>query len=80
MAMFTIRILNENRQIAAVSANVLGDRLIKLRASERQLIATISGMRLSNRETRKPDIGKPIMEATGIEIKRVPNSASLKWN
>ena len=37
-----------------------------------------SGIRLSNRDTSQPEIGRPTNELIGIASRRVPNCASLK--
>lgn len=72
--------LKENIQIDAISINVVVENPINERDIARKIKPAVMGMRLSNRDTSHPDIGKPIRELMGIKSRMVPNSASLYPN
>jgi len=74
-----IRILNENKQIAAISMTVEVEKPINVKAKANEENAVIIGPRLLNLDTNQPEMGKPIKELMGINNKSVPNSASLNW-
>ena len=78
--MFKIRILNANRQIDITSVNVFVAKLMSVRAIACTRKPIVKGTLLSNLDTRNPEMGKPIIEAIGIEKSKVPNSASLNPN
>ena len=78
VAMFMMRIANENNETAMISMNVLGAHPIKIMETQSMTNPTVIGCRVSNLETSQPDKGRPIMELMGINNNTVPNSASLK--
>jgi hypothetical protein len=69
--------LNEKRQMEETSVNVLFEIPIQKRAIEARTKENSKGIRLSYRDTRKPETGSPIIELMGMLNKIVPNSASL---
>tara|TARA_R110002051_G_scaffold13340_2_gene44693 strand:- start:1252 stop:1557 length:306 start_codon:yes stop_codon:yes gene_type:complete len=78
MAMFRIRMLKENRHMAATNINGVCAHPMAVSPKLKKKKDTTNGIRLSNLETNHPDIGKPIKELMGMANKRLPNSASLK--
>lgn len=73
-----IRALKEKKQSEATSKKGVSAKPIHVRATVKNRIATINGVRLSNFDTSQPEIGNPISELIGIASNTVPNSASLK--
>src|SRR5690606_5513659 len=78
MAIFKIRIQNENKQIDSTKKNVVVEKPINANAMQKNTKDTINGTRLSNLETNHPEIGSPTRELIGIARRMVPNSASFK--
>lgn len=75
---YKIRELKEYKLSATTNKNGVSANPINARASVKNSIATIKGLRLSNLETSQPEIGNPISELMGIDNNTVPNCASLK--
>src|SRR4030066_1898891 len=75
---YKIRELKEYKLSAATSKKGVSAKPINVSDSVKNIIATISGLRLSNFDTSQPEIGNPISELIGIESNTVPNCASLK--
>ena len=77
MAIFMMRVLNENSDIDAMSNGVDDASPIPQIAVASNTKANVMGMRLSNLDTSQPEIGKPISELIGMNNRMVPSSASL---
>lgn len=78
MEMYKIRALKEYKLSATTSKKGVSAKPMNARASVKNIMATIKGLRLSNLETSQPEIGNPIIELMGIANNTVPNCASLK--
>ena len=74
---FRMRILKAKTQRQAIKAKLVVAKPIPSSESDIEVNANSIGIRLSNRATSHPEMGKPIRELVGINNKMVPNSASL---
>jgi len=78
MEMLKMRVLKENKNKAITRLMVDCAKPIKERLTAFRKKARVNGIRVSNRETSHPEIGKPIMELMGMVRRTEPNSASFK--
>ena len=78
MAIFRMRILKENRHIAATNINGVFANPIAVSPRLKKKNETSKVILLSNLDTSHPEMGRPTNELIGMASKRLPNSASLK--
>lgn len=78
MAIFKIRMQNENKQMASTKKKGVVAKPINANAKQKNTNDTINGTRLSNFETNQPEMGNPTSELMGIAKRMVPNCASFK--
>src|SRR5690606_14079381 len=76
-AMLKIRMLKAKRHIDATRVTVFGAKPINASAKHITMKPTVTGCRLSKRDTNHPETGSPMSELMGIKSSMVPSSASL---
>ena len=78
IAILSIRIQNENKQIAVTNANGVCAIPMPINANENAIKETISGFLLSNLDTNHPEMGNPIKELMGMAKRTVPKLRIIK--
>ena len=80
METFKIRRENAKTPRDSIKIRTLVEKAIQHVATPSNAKAPAKGLRLSNFATSHPEMGRPIIDATGMVSRMVPSSASLRFN